>query len=67
MQESFGYSSLYSPRCGAPIWLETMSGNKMGHTELIDASEVTDQCSSISEQHQMLLYRTQPTETRRTV
>lgn len=47
-----------SPRCGATIWLETRSGNKMGPTELIDASEVTDQCSSISEQHQMLLYRT---------
>lgn len=37
-----------------------MGDNETSYTELINASQVTDQCSAISEQHQVLLCRIQP-------
>lgn len=45
-----------------PEWVKQVGGNEMSYTELINASEVTDQCSAISEQHQVLLCRIQPTQ-----
>lgn len=42
------------------LWVKQVGDNETSYTELINASQVTDQCSAISEQHQVLLCRIQP-------